>query len=290
MKKVVLITGSSSGFGELTTRSLSKAGYTVYATMRNKSGKNAAKANELEALEGVTVLDTDVTNDASVKNAVNTVIAKEGKIDVLVNNAGIGTGGFTEPYSADEFQKVFNVNVFGVQRLMNAVLPTMRKNKTGLVINISSTMGRIVLPFAGAYTASKYALEGLSESYRYELAPTGVDVTVVEPGGFGTNFFSGMMPASDEERVKSYGELSNMPDQMWGGVGQMLQGENAPNPQDVADAIVKLIETPAGQRPLRTVVDPMMGGEAPMAINSTTDQIQGQLLEGMQMGELSSVS
>jgi len=290
MSKVVIITGSSSGFGELTARSLSQAGYTVYATMRNVNGKNADIANALGSLAGVTVLDLDVTSQSSVENAVNTVISREGKIDVIVNNAGIGSGGFTEPYNADEFQQIFNVNVFGVQRMMNAVLPSMRKNKSGLVINVSSIMGRIVIPFAGAYTASKYALEGLSESYRYELAPTGVDVTLVEPGGFGTNFFNGMIPASDEERVASYGELNNIHEQMWKGMGELFQSENAPNPQDVADAIVTLIETPAGQRPLRTVVDPMMGGEGPKAINSTTDQIQEQVLAGMQMGELSSVS
>ena len=110
MSKVVLITGSSSGFGELTTRSLSDQGYTVYASMRNVNGKNSEKAAELGALAGVNVVDLDVTDQSSIENAVNSIISKEGKIDVLVNNAGIGTGGFTEPYSANEFQKVFDVN------------------------------------------------------------------------------------------------------------------------------------------------------------------------------------
>ncbi len=282
MSKVVLITGSSSGFGELTTHSASKAGYTVYATMRNLTGKNSDKATELGALSGVSVLNLDVTDQSSIENAVNTIIAKEGKIDVLINNAGIGSGGFTEPYSATEFQKIFDVNVFGVQRLMNAVLPHMRKIGGGLVINVSSIMGRMVIPYAGAYTASKWALEGLSESYKYELAPTGIDIAIVEPGGFGTNFMAGMIPASDEERVASYGELNKIPQQMWEGFGQILQSENAPNPQDVADVIMNLIEMPDGQRPLRTVVDPMTGGEAPKVINATSDKVQEQFFASMQ--------
>ena len=282
MSKVVLITGSSSGFGELTTHSLSRAGYTVYATMRNVNGKNSAKAMELQALDGVTVLDLDVIDQSSIENAVNTVISKEGKIDVLVNNAGIGSGGFTEPFTATEFQKVFDVNVFGVQRLMNVVLPSMRNNGSGLVVNVSSVMGRMVIPYAGAYTASKWALEGLSESYKYELAPTGIDIAIVEPGGFATSFLHGMITASDEDRVNSYGELKKVPDQMWEGFAQHLFSDNGPNPQDVADAIVNLIGMPNGQRPLRTVVDPMTGGEGPRVINATSDKVQEQFFASMQ--------
>ncbi len=290
MNKVVLITGSSSGFGELTTRSLSQAGYAVYATMRNVNGKNAEKAQELNGLNGVTVLDLDVTNQSSIENAVNTVINREGKIDVLVNNAGIGSGGYTEPFSANEFQKVFDVNVFGVQRLMNAVLPSMRKEQSGFIINVSSVMGRMVIPYAGAYTASKWALEGLSESYKYELAPTGVDVVLVEPGGFGTNFMAGMVMAADEDRVNSYGELNKIPQQMWDGFAQHLQSEQGPNPQDVADAIVRLIEMPAGQRPLRTVVDPMTGGEGPKVINATSDKVQEQFFASIQSEDTASTN
>ena len=282
MSKVVLVTGSSSGFGELTTHSLSKAGYTVYATMRNVNGKNSAKAAELGALNGVNILDLDVTNQNSIESAVNTILSKEEKIDVLVNNAGIGSGGYTEPFSATEFQKVFDVNVFGVQRLMNAVLPSMRKNRNGLIINVSSVMGRMVIPYAGAYTASKWAVEGLSESYKYELAPTGIDIAIVEPGGFGTNFLRGMITASDEERVNSYGELNSVPQQMWDGFAKFLNGENAPNPQEVADAIINLIEMPDGKRPLRTVVDPMTGGEGPKVINATSDKVQEQFFANMQ--------
>ena len=149
-------------------------------------------------------------------------------------------------------------------------------------------MGRLIIPFAGAYTASKYALEGLSESYRYELAGTGVDVTIIEPGGFGTNFMANMDSGADTDRLESYGPLAELPGKLWGPFMEQLTAEEAPNPQRVADSVLNLIKTPAGQRPLRTVVDPM-GGEAPGAINSTTDQIQKQMFEEMQIKDLLSV-
>ena len=282
MNRVILVTGTSSGFGELTTQSLSAQGNSVYATMRNINGKNSDKAKVLAGLDGVNVLEIDVTNQSSIDSAIRTIISKEGKIDVLINNAGIGSGGYSEPFSAEEFQKIFDVNVFGVQRLMNSVLPHMRKAQNGLVINVSSVMGRMVIPYAGAYTASKWALEGLSESYKYELAPTGIDIAIVEPGGFGTNFLQGMITASDEERINSYGELVQIPQQMWEGFASFLQSENAPNPQAVADEIVNIINMPKGQRPLRTVVDPMTGGEGPKVINSTSDKVQEQFFANMQ--------
>ena len=208
---------------------------------------------------------------------------------MLVNNAGVGQGGHTEAFRDNQFQQVFDVNVFGVQRTIRAVLPSMRENGNGLIINISSVMGRIVIPFAGIYTASKYALEGLSESYRYELKGTGVDVVLVEPGGFPTNFFSSMMYPGDEERTQSYGDLADAPEKLWGGMGEAMQSQDAPDPNAVAEAVTKLIETPASNRPTRTVVDPMSGGEGPVMINATTDQVQAQLMQSLGMGQQESV-
>lgn len=292
--KTVLVTGSSSGFGFLITETLLSQGHTVLATMRGLNGKNSGNANKLRELAAgksgkLHLLDLDVTDDHSVETAVAEALKIVDSIDVLVNNAGYGGGGYAEGFTTDQWKQIFDVNVFGVQRVSRAVLPGMRKKGSGLIINISSVMGRIVLPFAAPYTASKYALEGMTESYRYELSGTGVDAVVVEPGGFGTNFLGNMAPAADEQRVASYGELANMPEQMWGGVGELLQTDAAPDPQDVADVVLKLIETPAGERPLRTVVDPMSGGEAPAAINQLTDQIQEQVLTGFGMPQLLSV-
>jgi len=292
--QTVFITGSSSGFGLLITHTLIEKGFTVFATMRNLESKNAEQAQQLkEFAEGKSgklhLLDLDVTEETSIDNAVKQALELEGKIDVLVNNAGIGVGGHTEASTVDQFRKVFEVNLFGIQAILRSVLPSMRENKSGLVVNISSIMGRIVIPFSGAYTSSKYALEGLIESYQYELIGTGVEMSIVEPGGFGTNFFANMMSPADEDRVATYGELAEIPDKMWGSMGEALQGDDAPDPQEVANAVVNLIEAPAGKRQLRVVVDPMMGGVAPKFINQTTGQIQTKLLENFGLGQAASV-
>jgi len=289
----VFITGSSSGFGRLMAQTLLNKGFTVFATMRDPKGRNQAKASELQAFAAdkpgkLHVLDLDVTSMASIDTAVTQALNQAGRIDVVINNAGAGDGfaAYTEAVTMKEFEHIFDVNVFGVQRVTRAILPAMREQGSGLLINISSTMGRIVLPFAASYTATKYALEALSESYRYELSGTGIDVVIVEPGGFGTAFWSKLEPVGDAERMASYGPLVELPQQMYGGMGDMLSGDNAPNPQDVADAVLQLIETRAGERPLRTVIDPLMGGDGPTVVNQTTDQIQQQLLTGLGMEQL----
>lgn len=293
-KLSVLITGSSSGFGLLIARTLVDRGYKVIATMRGLEGKNAATAAELRGYADskagtLHLLELDVTSDASVDDAFRKALELESHIDVVVNNAGYGVGGLCEGVTTEQFQRQFDVNVFGVQRVSRAVLPSMRKRGKGLLINISSVMGRIVVPFAAPYTATKYALEGLSESYRYELSGTGVDVVIVEPGGFGTGFMSNMDGAVDTERLESYGPLAEMPKKMWGGLSERFHGEGAPDPQAVADAVLELIETPSGERPLRTVVDPMMGGQAPARVNQVTDEIQQQMFTSMNLADLLSV-
>ena len=292
--KTVLITGSSSGFGLLISRTLLEKGYTVLATMRDLDNRNASRAKELHTYAQDTkgtlhLFEIDVTSDASVDAGIRQAVEHTGHIDAVVNNAGFGVGGYAEGFTADQFQKIFEVNVFGVQRVNRAVLPAMRKQGYGLLIHISSVIGRVVIPFAGPYTATKFALEGLTESYRYELSGTGVDVVIVEPGGFGTGFGENMVYPADEERIASYGELADIPNQMWGNFIQMLASDDAPDPQAVADAVLKLIETPAGQRPLRTVVDPLTGGEAPSVMNKTSDQVQEQLLSAFGLAELLTV-
>jgi NAD(P)-dependent dehydrogenase (short-subunit alcohol dehydrogenase family) len=294
IQKNILVTGSSSGFGFLISRTLLNDGHIVFATMRGLDNKNVDTAEKLKSQAAETegrlhLLDMDVTDTASVNSAMQQALTQEGHIDVVVNNAGYGVTGYAETVTEEQFQRQLDVNVIGVQRVTRAVLPSMRNAGRGLIVNISSVMGRIIIPFAGAYTASKYALEGLSESYRYELAGTGVDVTIIEPGGFGTNFFANLDNGADTARLESYGPLAELPDQLWGPFSEQLASEEAPNPQQVADAVLNLIKTPAGQRPLRTVVDPMIGGEAPRAINSTTDQIQSQMFEQMEIKDLLSV-
>lgn len=291
-KGTVLITGTSSGFGKLTAQTLLDEAYTVFATMRDVEGRNADAAQALrdyaKGLDGtVHVLELDVTDDDSVQDAVSRALdLAGGRLEVVINNAGIGVGGFSETFTTDQWAKILDINVLGVHRVNRAVLPSMREAGRGLLVHVSSVMGRVVIPFAAPYTASKFALEGMVESLRYELASTGVDAVIVEPGGFGTGFGERMLSPADEERVESYGELAEMPEQLWSGMMERLDSDHAPDPQEVADAIVRLIETPVGDRPLRTVVDPMTGGDAPRTINQTTDGIQRRLLESFGMGEL----
>ena len=284
----ILITGSSSGFGLDMAHLLVGHGHTVFATMRDSTGRNKTAAQALQAFAAeqpgqLYVLDLDVTDDESVVTAVQEAVALTGRIDVVVNNAGIGVGiaAYGETVTSGQWQYIFDVNIIGVQRVMRAVLPVLRRQKQGLIVNISSTMGRVVLPFSAAYTASKYALEGLAESYRYELAGLGIDVVVVEPGGFGTEFWAKLEPAGDAGRANGYGPLADLPQKVYGGLGDMLSGPDAPDPQDVARAVLGLVEMDAGQRPFRTVVDPLMGGAGPTAINQFTDEIQAQILQGM---------
>lgn len=293
--KTVLVTGSSSGFGKLIAETLLAQGHTVAATMRNLEGKNASQAKALEDFAAgqpgkLHLLDLDVTDDASIQTAVDTLIDAEGEIDVVVNNAGYGAGGYGEGFTVEQWRDLFEVNVFGVQRVNRAVLPAMRKRGEGLLVHVSSMMGRIVLPFAAPYTASKWALEALAETYRYELARSGVDVVVVEPGGFGTGFGEAMTGPADGERVASYGELADAPDRFWGNIMSQLEGGEAPDPQLVADKVAELIAAPAGERPFRSVVDPMMGGEPARAVNEATGQVQKNLFEGFGMGGMLGVS
>lgn len=293
-KKTVLVTGSGNGLGKAIARTLVQQGMTVFATMRDIEGRNAAIVTDLKAFaeaqgSKLYAIDLDVTNEASVQSAIQEALRLEGRIDVLINNAGIGGSGLTEAFSTKQLQETFDVNVFGVQRLMRSALPSMRKQGYGLIINISSAMGRVVIPFAGAYTASKFALEALVESYRYELAPTGIDIVAVEPGGFASGYWSNMMVPTDRETTRSYGQHAEIANQLWTGISTLMQSEQAPDPKVVVDAIWNLIETPLGQRPFRTVVDPVTGGGGPTAINQTSEQVQTQLLAAFGLKDLLSV-
>ncbi|MCF2443405.1 SDR family oxidoreductase [Dyadobacter sp. CY345] len=257
-KKVVLITGTNSGFGWLAANSVAGLGHKVYATMRDIDGKNADKAKALSEVENITVLDVSLTDDASVKNAIDTILTKEGRIDVLVNNAGYTMTGVTESFTTGDVQDMFDVNVFAPWRLMKLVLPAMRKQSEGLIINISSGFGRFSAPFSAVYGASKFGLEGLSEGLHYETRPLGIDVAIVQPGAFPTEIYMKNQFGSDTSVVGGYEVIADIPGKMGAAIGQIFETLK-PNPQDVADAIVDLINLPTGQRPLRTVVDPATG-------------------------------
>lgn len=283
-KKVVLITGTNSGFGWLAANSVAALGHKVYATMRDVTGKNLDKAKALSTVENVTVLDISLTDEKSVQNAMDTIIAQEGTIDVLVNNAGVSMFGVAESANADDLQRVFDINVIAPWRLMKLALPYMRKQSEGLIINVSSGYGRFSSPFSAIYGASKFALEGLSEGSHYELRPLGVDVTMIQPGAFPTEMAQKIQFGSDTSITEEYKAVAEYPEKMFKAIGDLFENVK-PNPQDVADAIVKLINLPKGQRPLRTVVDPSTGKFVQAANNAITVEY-AKMLEAFGLGEL----
>ena len=213
MSKKILITGASGGFGMLTVKKLLENGHQVVAAMRDVNGRNDTNSDKLRQL-GAIIVELDVTNDNSVINGVNEAISKLGGLDVLFNNAGIGSVGMLEHFTTADFQKLYEVNVFGVQRMNRAVAPFFRKQQKGLIVYTSSLLGRITLPFYGLYQSSKWALEALAENYRSELSGFGIENCIVEPGGFPTAFAENLLKPSDLSQDVSYGDFMQAPQKM----------------------------------------------------------------------------
>jgi NAD(P)-dependent dehydrogenase (short-subunit alcohol dehydrogenase family) len=254
MSKKILITGASGGFGVLTVKKLQANGHHVAAAMRDISGKNKNIAEELKNL-GAKIIELDVTNDESVIKGVNQAITELNGLDVLINNAGIGSIGMLEFFTTGDFQKVFEVNVFGVQRMNRAVAPHFRKQNKGLIVYTSSLLGRITLPFYGLYQASKWALEALASNYRIELSGFGVENCIVEPGGYPTAFAENLIVPSDTSQAASYGDFIHAPKGMGENFENVLKNNPQQDPQRVADAFAELIDMPYGEKPFRTTVD-----------------------------------
>jgi NAD(P)-dependent dehydrogenase (short-subunit alcohol dehydrogenase family) len=188
-----------------------------------------------------------------VNHAVQQALDRAGRIDVVINNAGIGAQGITEAYTLEQFQQLLDVNLLGVVRVNRAVLPAMRRQRTGLLIHVSSGIGRIVIPGFTAYAASKFALEALADGYRFELAPLGIDSVIVEPGVSRTPILEKLLSPADQNRVAEYGSTAEAIER----VKRVFEGASSapetPGPEEVVGAFVRLIEMPAGERPFRTV-------------------------------------
>ena len=272
---VAVVTGTSTGFGYDTARLLAAAGHRVYGTMRDVAGRNAGAARDLSAL-GVTVVELDVTDQTSVDRAAAQILAGAQRVDVLVNNAGTAHMGTTEAFTPESFERQFATNVTGPFRVSRAFLPGMRANKSGLVIFVSSVVGRFVVPFTGVYTASKWAIEALAESFSYELRPFGVAVAIVEPGAYETNIFSALIKPDDLERLASYGETGKTFDAIAQAMGQSTR-----QPIEVAEAIAALVAQPSGTRALRTTVP---AGSPAEAINVVAAPVQRAVLEAFGLG------
>lgn len=278
-KQVVLITGSSTGFGRLFTETLARKGHTVFASMRDPGGRNAKNAAEIRALAQkeslpIHVLELDVTDDASVGRAVDAAVAKAQRIDVAINNAGYVLSGLAEAVTTEQAQRLMDTNFLGPVRVNRAVLPHMRRQRSGLLMHLSSAAGRVVLPSAGFYCASKFALEALAEAYSYELAAQGIESVIVEPGAYETPVFGNTVTAADEARTDTYGAAKQIPIKV-----PAALSSRAGNAQEVADAVLRIVETPVGERQLRYFVSSQNYGVG--EINALSQRVQTGVLEAL---------
>jgi NAD(P)-dependent dehydrogenase (short-subunit alcohol dehydrogenase family) len=237
--RVVLVTGASSGIGACCAAFLAKSGYRVYGGSRG-----AVTA------PGVEALTLDVTDDASAAQAIEIILTREGRLDVLVNNAGFGIAGAIEDTSIDEAREQFEVNFFGVSRMCRAALPSMREKKAGYIVNIGSIGGLIAIPFQGFYSASKFALEGLSEALRLEVRPFGIHVVLIEPGDHRTSF--------TQNRCSTRGSAEGSPyrDRFERAIARMATDEQGgPSPEAIARLLQKVLNNPHPR--LRYTVGPV---------------------------------
>jgi len=237
MEKVAVVTGTSSGIGFETSLALAREGYFTYATMRDTTKSDKIKEITQKENLKINILELDVDDEKSVKSAIAQILDQKQRIDVLVNNAGWGLWGCVEDVSVDEFKEQFETNFFSIIRLIQEVAPTMRKQGSGTIVNVSSVVGRIGFPASPAYISSKFALEGLSESLRFEFAPFGVDVIIIEPGVIKTNFMKNMKMAKKSELDTVYKDITT---KVVSGVKMMA--EMGTPPKEVANTIVKAIK------------------------------------------------
>jgi NAD(P)-dependent dehydrogenase (short-subunit alcohol dehydrogenase family) len=236
--KVAIVTGSAAGIGYEIAVHLAKNGFRTYASMRNLQKANGITEMEKSENLPLSLIQLDVTDDISITKAIDTVINESRRIDVLVNNAGYGLVGSVEDMSIEEMKAQYETNVFGTFRVTKAVLPHMRKQRGGSIINISSIAGRIALPLYSAYVSTKFAIEGLSESMAYELEPFGIKVAIIEPGAIKTNFRR-EQAAKGSSEDSPYSSMMQSPSKA---IEKMLK--HRLYPEEVAKTVIQAIENP----------------------------------------------
>jgi NAD(P)-dependent dehydrogenase (short-subunit alcohol dehydrogenase family) len=292
MKQVIVITGASSGFGALAARALARAGHTVYAGMRETAGRAApqvAAAEAYAAEHGVDLraVELDVASEASAEAAIQTIIASQGRLDVVIHNAGHMAFGPAEAFTPEQFAQLYDVNVLGTQRVNRAALPHLRRQRRGLVVWVSSSSARGgTPPYLSPYFAAKAAMDSLAVSYAGELTRWGIETSIVVPGAFtkGTNHFLHAGAPADPARAAEYdqGPYAGVPD-------QSLKGLAALEPADadvsaVADAIVKVVDAPFGRRPFRIHIDPSQDGCE--VVNGVADRVRAELFRRIGLEDL----
>jgi NAD(P)-dependent dehydrogenase (short-subunit alcohol dehydrogenase family) len=292
MKQIIIITGASSGFGALAARALAQAGHTVYASMRETTGRNAHEVAEVAryaAEHGVDLrtVELDVASSDSVDAGIAKVIADNGRLDVVVHNAGHMSFGPAEAFSPEQFAELYDINVLSTQRVNRAALPQLRKQGKGLVVWVSSSSARGgTPPYLSPYFAAKAAMDSLAVSYAGELSRWGIETSIIVPGAYtkGTNHFAHSGKPADTARAAEYdqGPYAGLPD-------QALKGLAALEPADadaaaVADEIVRVVGLPFGQRPFRSHIDPSEDGCE--IVNGVADRVRAELLRRIGLEDL----
>jgi NAD(P)-dependent dehydrogenase (short-subunit alcohol dehydrogenase family) len=292
MKKVIVITGASSGFGALTARALARAGHIVYASMRDTTGRNSseveaaarfAKQNKID----LRTIELDVASQASADAAIQKIVSDNGRVDVVIHNAGHMVFGPAEAFTPEQLAELYDVNVLSTQRVNRAALPQLRKQRKGLVVWVSSSScAGGTPPYLAPYFAAKAGMDALAVVYARELTRWGIETSIIVPGAFtgGTNHFAHAGSPDDKSRAAEYdaGPYAGFAD-------QVLKGFAAIVPPDadvsaVADAIVKVVDTPFGKRPFRVHIDPTQDGAE--VVNAVSDRVRAELLRRIGLADL----
>ncbi|WP_447763303.1 SDR family NAD(P)-dependent oxidoreductase [Sphingopyxis panaciterrae] len=285
--RTVLITGTSSGFGRIGALHYARLGAKVIATMRNipRPEAETLAAEAAKDKLDLHVVEIDVTSDVSVETGIAKALElANGRIDTLVNNAGVGITGPVEVQDMEATRLIFETNILGIQRMLLALLPQMRTAKSGQVFNISSQLGRVIVPGGGHYSATKFAVEALSEQLAYELVPHGIDVTIIQPGGYPTRVWQNRNVYTGALRDRSEAALLAAYEPFTKGMGNEDGSGRSADPADVPRAIAEVMAMPPGKRPLRRAVHP--GAKPQEAINKVAAEVQLAWLGGSPLGPL----
>jgi NAD(P)-dependent dehydrogenase (short-subunit alcohol dehydrogenase family) len=292
MKQVILITGASSGFGALAARALAKAGHIVYASMRETTGRNIKQVESVKQFAAdnkvdLRTVELDVASQESVDAAIQLIVSQNGRLDVIIHNAGHMVFGPAEAFTPEQLAELYDVNVLSTQRVNRAGLPVLRKQGKGLVIWVGSTSTRGgTPPYLAPYFAAKAGMDALAVSFAGELARWNIETTIVVPGAFtsGTNHFAHAGSPEDKSRLKEYesGPTANLAKEIMKGfeLTAAVDGDGS----EVAKAIVKVVDMPFGTRPFRVHIDPANDGAE--IVNGVADRVRAELLRNMKLADL----
>ncbi len=284
-KNVIVITGASSGFGALAARALARAGHTVYASMRETTGRNAPQVAEAQTY--ARTIELDVASEASAAAAIEQIVAAHGHLDVVIHNAGHMVFGPAEAFTPEQLAELYDVNVLSTQRVNRAALPQLRKQRRGLVIWVSSSSSAGgTPPYLAPYFAAKAGMDALAVVYARELTRWGIETSILVPGAFtgGTNHFAHAGSPADKARAAEYeaGPYAGFADEVRKGFASIVPADA--DVSAVAEAIVRVVETPFGRRPFRVHVDPTQDGAE--VVNAVSDRVRAELLRRIGLGDL----